>query len=342
MRADEAGAAGDENFHPRTLCDAEKSGQGKVPELEHAKAREWRKLGPSRAMTHFLQTRRTNVLTHGNASEINDVTSMPDENPPATPESADDASKAETIRITLPPKPEGAAPPPVKRETVRINLPGKPASTATPPVAPKKETTKIAMDEAVTQVTPPPAAPSAPPPPPPTAAKPFVPPPPKPPSQASVPLPPAKPAGSGVNPPPKPPSLGARPTVPLKPAPAPSGAPGKPAAPQGSGIMQPPVTMKAAAPKKETARITLPAEGASKPAMPKATVKMQQTQPLVSKPAPTLTQSGITAAPAISSSPAIVESAPDGVVNILAIIALIVSLISLALVFLAYQATAMA
>ena len=76
--------------------------------------------------------------------------------------------------------------------------------------------------------------------------------------------------------------------------------------------------------------------------MPKATVKMQQTQPLVSRPAPTLTQSSaMTPAPLVSTSSAMqVEAGPDGLVNILAIVALVISLICLALVFLAYQATA--
>ena len=259
---------------------------------------------------------------------------MSDELPPSPAD--DDASKAETIRITLPPKPD--QPTTVKRETVRINLPGKPAPTA-PPIggAPKKETTKIVTAELDTA-----PAPSAPPPPPPSASKPFMPPPPRPPSQAGMPLPPAKPM-SGVNPPPKPPALGARPTVPLKPAPAPSGAATRAPLPMGSGIQSAPVTMKAAAPKKETARITLPPDGGSKPPLPKATVKMQQTQPLVSRPAPTLTQSSaMTPAPAVSSSPAMqMEAAPDGMVNILAIIALVISLASLAIVFLAYQATSM-
>ena len=160
-----------------------------------------------------------------------------------------------------------------------------------------------------------------------------------------MPLPPAKPV-SGVNPPPKPPALGTRPTVPLKPAPAPtpSGAPARAPLPMGSGIQSAPVTMKAAAPKKETARITLPPEGGSaKPALPKATVKMQQTQPLVSRPAPTLNQSSaMTPAPVVSTSSAMqMEAAPDGTVNILAIVALVISLASLALVFLAYQATSL-
>lgn len=262
---------------------------------------------------------------------------MPDELPPSPADTDGDASKAETIRITLPPKPEQSTS--VKRETVRINLPGKPAPTAPPPAAPKKETTKIVVEaeaQTVATATPLPSAPPT------SATKPFLPPPPRPPSQAGMPLPPAKPM-SGLNPPPKPPSLGTRPTVPLKPAPAPSGVAPKAPLPMGSGIQAAPVTMKAAAPKKETARITLPAEGSgAKPPMPKATVKMQQTQPLVSRPAPALSQSSaMTPAPAITSDGMQSDAAPDGAVNVLAIIALVISLISLALVFLAYQATAL-
>jgi len=227
---------------------------------------------------------------------------MSDELPPAPSESSDDASKAETIRITLPAKPDQ---PTLKRETVRINLPGKPASTSMPPagVAPKKETTKIA------------GAADAPP----AGPKPFVPPPPRPPSQAGAPLPPAKPM-SGINPPPKPPSLGARPTVPLKPTPAPVN--------KGTEPIAAP-----AAPKKETARITLPPEGA-KPGLPKATIKMQQTQPLLNKPAPTMAASGITPAPVISSSPVATEPVADGALTVISILALVASLISLGLVIL--------
>src|ERR1700761_427679 len=101
---------------------------------------------------------------------------MSDEIPPAPSETADDASKAETIRITLPPKPEQ---PTAKRETVRINLPGKPAPTP-PAGSPKKETTKIApIESAATQVI---STTPAPPPAPGSSGKPFVPPPPKPPA----------------------------------------------------------------------------------------------------------------------------------------------------------------
>ena len=151
---------------------------------------------------------------------------------------------------------------------------------------------------------------------------------------------------SGLTPPPKPPSLG-KPTVPLKPGPpsaiakpgvpAPSGV-RPPGAPAASGIQAPePVTQRAAAPKKETARITLPAEGA-KSAMPKATVKMQQTQPLVRQPS----ASTIQAAPMIQTSPASVSSvasapASDGLLNVLAIVAFIVSIGAALLAFLAYS-----
>ena len=78
-----------------------------------------------------------------------------------------------------------------------------------------------------------------------------------------------------ITPPQKPPSLGARPTVPLNPMRAPRN--------RISGAPEP--MKKSAAPKKETARITLPPKG-SKAGLPKATIKMQQTQPLVNESAP--------------------------------------------------------
>lgn len=250
---------------------------------------------------------------------------MSDEIPPAPSESTEDAAKAETIRITLPPKPDQ---PTAKRETVRINLPGKPAATPPAVGAPKKETTKIPAVEGATQVAPP------------AAPKPFVPPPPKPPSSLGSGV--MKPV-SGINPPPpKPPSLGAKPTVPLKPAPAPTSV-AKPVTPVGSGVNPPPepVTQKAASPKKETARITLPPEG-GKPALPKATIKMQQTQPLVKQPGATVTSaSSIQPAPALTTSVATVpaEAESDGLVNILSIAALLIALVSLGLVYLVYAAS---
>jgi hypothetical protein len=99
------------------------------------------------------------------------------------------------------------------------------------------------------------------------------------------------------------------------------------------------VTQKAAAPKKETARITLPPEG-TKPAMPKATVKMQQTQPLVRQPS----ASAIQTAPAVQHSPASLNtggvSTSDSSFNLLAIVALIASLGAAILTYLAYSSAA--
>jgi len=247
---------------------------------------------------------------------------MSDELPPAPSESTEDATKAETIRITLPPKPDQ---PTAKRETVRINLPGKPASTPGAGSAPKKETTKIPPASEAATTSAPPAG----------AGKPFVPPPPKPPSPVGSGA--MKPM-SGVNPPPKPPSLGAKPTVPLKPTPPPASV-ARPAS--GSNPAVEPVTQRAAAPKKETARITLPPES-GKPALPKATVKMQQTQPLVKQPAASVTSaSSLQPVPTLSTTAvgAAAEAEPDGVVNILSIAALLISLISLGLVFWAYSAS---
>jgi hypothetical protein len=95
---------------------------------------------------------------------------------------------------------------------------------------------------------------------------------------------------------------------------------------------------QSAAPKKETARITLPPEG-SKAGLPKATIKMQQTQPLVNKPAPmSVSSSGFSPA-VVASSPA-AEPAEDGAVKLLSILALVASLASLGLVYLAFSASA--
>jgi hypothetical protein len=258
---------------------------------------------------------------------------MPDDDLPLAPsESADEAAKAETIRITLPAKPET---PTAKRETVRINLPGKMPGTGG--VTPKKETTKIVTESAASAT---PAAPMAPPV---ATSRPGVPPPPRPPGAVGAPPPPAKPL-SGINPPPKPPMLG-KPGLPMKPGiptpglkPAPPTASGIRPPASGSGIQAPePVTQRAAAPKKETARITLPAEG-SKPGLPKATVKMQQTQPLVRQPSASTIQS----APMIQTAPASVSSmssapASDGILNFLAIITFVVAIGAALLAYLAYS-----
>ena len=227
---------------------------------------------------------------------------MADEIPPAPSESPEDVTKSETIRITLPAKSDQPA---VKRETVRINVPGKPM----PPVgtAPKKETTKLPVGGA-------PAGSEA--------GKPFVPPP-------RPPGPPLAPKPLAGTTPPKPPTLGGRPTVPLKPGPGTAGGPTP--APE-------PVTQKSAAPKKETARITLPPEGA-KPPLPKATVKMQPTQPLAPRP------SAIQQAPVIATTPAAMTTAAstgpaaDPLSGPLSILTLIISLACAALVYMAFAAS---
>ena len=172
---------------------------------------------------------------------------MADEIPPA-PSESEDASKAETIRITLPPKQEQQA---VKRETVRINLP---ARTSSPlGTSPKKETTKLPSGASLQAPSAPsapsfPKPPSAPavPPPPSSGPKPFVPPPPKPLGGSGSGIAPA-PGGIvkpvGVSAPPKPPSLGpSKPTVPLKPVPPPA---------SGATTPAPAPAARTAAPKKE-------------------------------------------------------------------------------------------
>ena len=168
---------------------------------------------------------------------------MADENPTPSAAPSDDPDKKETIRITLPPKGET---PVAKRETVRVNL------TDTAGITPKKETSKVTLPTSGLATPPPIARPSAPPAPPPLS----------------------KPV-SGLTPPPKPPSFVSKPTIPLKPAP--SGVVPKPV-PGVSGI-----AAKPASPKKETARISLPTDAPKSfaPALPKATVKMQTTQPLM-------------------------------------------------------------
>jgi hypothetical protein len=221
---------------------------------------------------------------------------MADENPASSADPNDEADKKETIRITLPPKTET---PVAKRETVRINIP---ESTGD---APKKETSKVSLPSGSGIAAPPPMSrPSAPPAPPPLS-KPM----------------------SGMTPPPKPPPLSSKPTIPLRPAP--SGAV-PPAAPGGSGIVA-----KPASPKKETARISLPGDApkSSAPALPKATVKMQQTQPLMkTQPPPSSgvqqtqsSASGIRKAPASSSVAPVISTVPaksDTLGLILSILAL--------------------
>ena len=184
---------------------------------------------------------------------------MADEDPSATSPAADpSAPKKETVRITLPPKPEDT--PMVKRETVRINAPG---------VAPKKETTTIGA------ATPLPGK-FASVPPAPSATRPLVPPP-RPPTTPGLP------------------NAGARPGMPPvapRPAAAPLRAPTPAPAPKASSSVEAtPVTIKAA-PKKETARIQI---NPTQKLPPQATVRLaQSTQSLAAGPAPAIR----TAAPA--------------------------------------------
>lgn len=185
-----------------------------------------------------------------------------------------------------------------KSETIRITLPPKNEQPSL-----KRETVRISVPA---QTPPPPAA----------APKPFVPAAPSAPSLPSVPA--VKPLG-GSTPPPRPPSLAGKPTVPLKPA-VPASA---------EGVVQA-VVQKAAAPKKETARITLPDE-TGKPPLPKATVKLQQTQPLVNRAAVGATSVSVTQA----ITPA--EPANDFMLTAMSIAALVVSIAALAATFVAFS-----
>lgn len=234
---------------------------------------------------------------------------MADENPTSPADPNEESDKKETIRITLPSKTDS---PVAKRETVRINIP---ESTGN---APKKETSKVSLPSSGIVPPPPMTRPSAPPAPPPL----------------SKPL-------SGLTPPPKPPPLSSKPTVPLKPSPS-----GVAPAPAGSGIVA-----KPASPKKETARISLPTEApkSSAPALPKATVKMQQTQPLMKSQPPQASgiqqqpssASGIrkasspsSVAPAISTSPA----KSDTLTTVLSILALAGTIAAGVFTFLVFKA----
>ncbi|MGB8353567.1 MAG: hypothetical protein WCD79_06750 [Chthoniobacteraceae bacterium] len=217
---------------------------------------------------------------------------MAEENPSGTPTPGTTVPKKETVRITLPSKPGDATG--VKRETVRLgSVPPPPAAPAAPvtepaydnslkgqtiritpmSATPKKETTRVAT----APIKPaPPAAPASSVPPMPAppafnAPAPLGPPKPLPPSGA---LPAVKPvAPSGM--PPKPPGLAPKPPVPAMP-PAPAAAPAAAAAVPSAAAV--PTGLKAA-PKKETARIQVAPTGG--PTMPKATVKMAQTQPMI-------------------------------------------------------------
>jgi hypothetical protein len=98
---------------------------------------------------------------------------------------------------------------------------------------------------------------------------------------------------------------------------------------------------KPVSPKKETARIVLPSDApkSSGPALPKATVKMQQTQPLSKSQPPasmpaTLITSPAGGAAAVSSSPAKADTAT----LVLSIVALLGSIAALVFAFLVFKA----
>jgi Wiskott-Aldrich syndrome protein len=136
--------------------------------------------------------------------------------------------KKETVRITLPPRPNegggGAAPAP-KRDTVRINLPARPPTISAP--AP---------------LTPPSAGTARPP-----VAKPLVPPAP---SKAVTPPPFIPPSAPKIT------------------------------SPAAARAIEPAPIPAAAAPKKETARISVLPD----PPKPVPTVQMKKTQPLITMP----------------------------------------------------------
>lgn len=97
---------------------------------------------------------------------------------------------------------------------------------------------------------------------------------------------------------------------------------------------------KPVSPKKETARIILPSEApkSTGPALPRATVKMQQTQPLSKSMPPA---SGVTTLVTTASSVSHAPAAPaksDTLVLVFSILAFIGSLAALALAFFAYKA----
>lgn len=93
--------------------------------------------------------------------------------------------------------------------------------------------------------------------------------------------------------------------------------------------------MKAASPKKETARIQVPPQAKT---MPQATLKMQQPkQPLAAAPVPRI-QSAPTLAPAGAGLQGEEEDEEDPMVAPLSWIALIASLIALVMTYLAFAA----
>lgn len=85
-------------------------------------------------------------------------------------------------------------------------------------------------------------------------------------------------------------------------------------------------------PKKETARIQIGSQ--QKPILPKATVKMQQTQPLAAAPAPSVAKATESVTPASGSE----AKASSAAITILSAAALAASAVAAVLAYLAYSA----
>ncbi len=247
---------------------------------------------------------------------------MPDDENSQIPDPVPVTPKKETVRITLPPKPmEMNA---LKRETVRIG------STEAGTNGPKKETTRLPAISTAASMSSPASATQPLSPPPPGVIKPLG-------GPGKAPLAPTSPLKAPGSIPPRPPAFGVKPSLGLRPP----GAAPAPASPTGVLPTPPPAaagapaeiaTAKPAstAPKKETARIQVPPQ--PKPMVPKATVRMvppPQPQPPV--------------APALVPVPTLEADDEESVVSDpillpLSIAALVVSLATLALSYLAWAA----
>ncbi len=163
-----------------------------------------------------------------------------------------------------------------KKETVRISLP--PRSGASGAAEGKRETVRITLP-------PKPGLGSS------SVPSVSTPLPPRPQAPATTKIPTSQP-GTPTGSPLPPPRVGTSPLVKPQTASVPSQAP---SVPRPAATNVPPVVNRPTAPKKETARIQLPPEPKS---MPKATVKLEQTQPLPSTPrAPVAPAAGYQGAP---------------------------------------------
>ena len=220
--------------------------------------------------------------------------------------------KRETVRVSIPETDYQPDSPIAKRDTARLSIPDPDDQPSAQ--APKKETSKVIVPGSGIMNPPVPRPPGPPIPPPPRAP-------------VTRPL-------SGATPPPKPPPLSGRPTIPLKPAPP---TPASGAVPQPvSGIVA-----KPASPKKETARISLPSEPPKPggPALPRATVKMQPTQPLKAQPSgarpqPVVSVTSSGGQTVMSASPA----SPDKATLVLSILAFVGAVAALVFAVLVYKA----